>query len=218
MNHRMLRRAIYVTSALLVVSAGVGTAYFLVQRLEESGTEATGVSASGKLVYSPEFTLEDAQEFDLFSLYWLGENFQGNPVARLFAKNYSRVGLEEEFAKNIVGFDYGTCAIEAGAEACAVPLTIQIRPYCQVPPEIVAERVKTGPPVQIREATAQWTGPGMILWTKDVSISITGDNAELVNAAAHNLIALTPGGPMTPDDPLGTPDSITCPHKPHYLP
>lgn len=208
-----------IVAAVALGVAGVGSilAFLLVGSVSESGPETA--SGPQDLRYSPDFTLEDAQEFGLFSLYWLGQSFEGLPLTGVTKiEKPGSSGLEEETLANIVRFDYGDCVIPPGAEACAIPLTVSIRPYCEVPPEIIAEEVKTGPSITIREAQVQWTGSSPRLWTSDVSLGIFGSNTELVNAAAHNLVGLTPGGPLTAEGPLGPPLPFNCPPKPHFRP
>jgi hypothetical protein len=200
------------------MSVGAAGAFLLVQEVLERGASTESAFGSGRFRHPPDFSLADAEQFDAFSLYWLGPTFQDLPVRRLFKEEHVSTVDGVETPTNLVLFDYGDCTIAEGADACGAPLTIVIRPYCEVPPEIVADRVKSGPPVEIRGARAQWIGGGLILWTKDASITMAGESRELVGAAAEGLVNLTPGDTATPADALGPPNPVKCPPQPNYLP
>jgi hypothetical protein len=167
------------------------------------------------------WSVENAREFKDFSVYWAGESFQGLPLVAVHRIDYPGRWPGEIY--NVpwheVSFDYGDCAIPPGEESCTVPLTIAIRPYCEVPPEIVADAAKTGPPEEIRGAVAQRMGkPHMQLWTGNVSISIDATDEALVDEAARNLVRLNGDKPTSPGEALGPPDKIECPPLPGMIP
>jgi hypothetical protein len=118
-----------------------------------------------------------------------------------------------------VSFTYGKCTIPPGESSCPVPLTIAIRPYCEVPPEIVADAAKTGPPEEIRGAVVQRMGESrMQLWTDNVSIGIATTDETLVDEVARNLVRLNGDKPSSPEEALGPPDQIECPPQPWMMP
>ena len=158
--------------------------------------------------------VEDAREFDEFPVYWLGESFQGLPLERVARMDYPGRWPGEIY--NVpwheVSFSYGKCTIPPGATGCPVPLTIHITPYCKVPPEIIADAVKTGPPEEIREAMAQRTGKSsMLVWTDNASIGIHATDEALLDEAVRNLVRLNGDKPSSPEEALGAPDQIECP-------
>jgi len=164
--------------------------------------------------------VEDAREFDEFSVYWLGESFQGLPLERVARMDYPGrwPGEIYNLPWHEVSFDYGDCTIAPGESSCTVPLTIAIRPYCEVPPEVVADAVKTGPPEEIRGAVVQRMGQSHIqLWTDNVSITIAATDEALDDEAVQNLVRLNGDKPSSPEEALGPPDQIECPPQPWMI-
>jgi len=160
------------------------------------------------------WSVEDARQFKDFPVYWVGESFQGLPLTAISRMDYPGRWPGEIY--NVpwhdVSFVYGDCEIAPGEESCTMPLSIAIRPYCEVPPEIVADAVKTGPPEEIRGAVAQKMGKShMQLWTGNVSISIDATDEALVDEAARNLVRLNGDKATDPGEDLGPPDKINCP-------
>ena len=82
-------------------------------------------------------------EFDEFTLFWLGETYQGLPLT-------DTVYAESE---KVVLFVYGTCD-PGHEEGCAPPLSLRVEPCVQSPP---------GSSVQ---------GDRRV-WTRDVTITIS---------------------------------------------
>jgi len=200
-----VRRSLYVlaTATVLVVGGVVG--WVGVPRFTGSDVASPALSAPKR------WSIADARRFEGYPLYWLGDSFQGLPLTRV----KRIVGGSGE----TVAVSYGDCTIPPAAESCPIPLSIYVEPYCQTPPEVVAERVKSGPPVEIRGATVQWTGTdGMMLWTSNVAVSIVGESESLVRKAAENLVRLNGGEPSSPAEDLGPPDNISCPPKPGLIP
>ncbi len=210
-------RVLLLAAVLSTAAAGGASGYWVVTTGMNELFRGPAASDVGRVRNSPGFDLTEAQQFEEFGLYWLGDSFQGLPLTRIFRKDYA--GPYAGSRRNIVGLDYGDCTIPTdlpdGAErACSIPLTIQVRPYCEVTLQMVADSVKTGAPVDVRGAPAQWTGGDIILWTSTSSISIAGVNADLVNAAAHALVGLNGQGPTSADAPLGPPGSLDCSSTP----
>jgi hypothetical protein len=167
------------------------------------------------------WTLEDAREFEDFPVYWLGESFQGLPLVAVQRIHYPGAfpGKPYDDPRNEVAFLYGDCTIAPGETGCPVPLTIVIQPYCDVPPEVVADAVKIGPPEEIRGAVAQRTGKSKVrLWTSNVSIGIHATDPAVADAAAQNLVRLNGDKPSSPEEALGPPDEIECTPIPGMMP
>jgi hypothetical protein len=167
--------------------------------------------------HRPDFGLEEARQFDEFSLYWLGDEFQGMPLRKLSKLESQGVpsldGKTRSPPYRIVVFSYGDCRIPAGAQACPIPLSLNISPYCETPPEVIRS---DSPFRDIRGAQAHGAGGAMSLWTRDVHISISGTDAAMVEAAVRNLVSLTPGGPVSAAEDLGPPFDVDCPPRPHF--
>ena len=162
-------------------------------------------------------SIEDARKFDEFSVYWLGESFQGLPLVRVTQMDYPghAPGTIYNLPWHEVGFIYGNCTIAPGRSSCPVPLTIAVRPYCEVPPEVVLGPARTEPPEEIRGAMVHRMGRSqMRLWTSNVSIGINATDEALVDEAIRNLVRLNGDKPSSPEEPLGPPDQIECPPLP----
>jgi hypothetical protein len=92
-----------------------------------------------------------------------------------------------------------------------VPLSIAVRPYCEVPPEVVVQ-VWTESLEEIRGALVHRMGrSSMQVWTSNVSISINTTEEGLLDEAVQNLVRLNGDKPSSPEEPLGPPDQIECP-------
>jgi hypothetical protein len=160
--------------------------------------------------------VEDAREFDEFPVYWLGESFQGLPLVRVTQMDYPghAPGTIYNLPWHEVGFIYGNCTIAPGESSCPVPLSIAVRPYCEVPPEVVVQ-VWTESLEEIRGALVHRMGrSSMQVWTSNVSISINTTEEGLLDEAVQNLVRLNGDKPSSPEEPLGPPDQIECPPPP----
>jgi hypothetical protein len=209
MLHMNMKRTVYavIGLGLLALLAG-GIVWAVVGRGD--GTTSVGVS-------HPVTTVDDMREFEEFPVYWLGESFQGLPLAAVQRIDYPGAfpGKPYNDPRNEVAFIYGDCTIPPGETGCPMPLSIDIVPYCDVPPEVIADAVKTGPQEEIRGATVQRTGKSsMRLWTGDVSIGIHATEEGLLDEAVRNLVRLNGDKPSSPEEPLGPPDQIECPPLP----
>jgi hypothetical protein len=165
--------------------------------------------------------VEDARKFEGFPVYWLGESFQGLPLVAVHRIDYPGAfpGKPYNHPWHEVSFDYGDCTIAPGESSCPMPLTIDTRPYCDVPPEIIADAVKTGPQEMIRGAMVQRTGKSsMRVWTDNVSIGIHATDEALLDEAIRNLVRLNGDKPSSPEQALGPPDQIECPPIPGMIP
>jgi hypothetical protein len=158
-------------------------------------------------------TVDDIRQFEEFPVYWLGESFQGLPLTAVHRMDYPGAfpGKPYNDPWHEVRFIYGTCTAAPGQSSCPVPLSVSIRPYCEVPPEIVADAAKTGPPEEIRGAMVQRTGKSMRVWTGNVSIGIAATDDALLDEAVRNLVRLNGDKPSSPEEALGPPDQVECP-------
>jgi hypothetical protein len=208
-----MKRIVYAAIGLGLLALLLGG---IVWAVVGRGDGTTSVTA-GPVTWS----LEDVREFEGFPVYWLGESFQGLPLERVARMDDPGgfPGKPYNDPWHEVRFIYGTCTIPPGESSCRVPLSIDIRPYCEVPPEIVADAVKTGPPEEIRGAVVQRTGKSsMLVWTDNVSIGIHATDPAVADAAAQNLVRLNGSKPSLPEEALGPPDQIECPPQPGMIP
>jgi hypothetical protein len=161
-------------------------------------------------------TVDDMRKFKEFSVYWLGESFHGLSLVAVHRMDYPGAfpGKPYNHPWHEVSFDYGDCTIPPGESSCPVPLTVAIRPYCEVPPEVVAQ-VRTGSLEEIRGAMVQRMGGSQVqVWTSNVSISINTTEEGLLDEAIQNLVRLNGDNASSPEEPLGPPDQIECPPQP----
>jgi hypothetical protein len=208
-----MKRMVYAVIALGLLALLLGGIVWAVVGRGDGTTSAT----AGPVTW----TLEDAREFEGFPVYWLGESFQGLPLTVVKRIDYPGAfpGKPYDDPRNEVRFVYGKCTIAPGESSCPMPLTIAIRPYCEVPPEVIADTVKIGPPEEIRGALVQRMGEGrMQVWTDNVSIAIVTTEEGLVDEAARNLVRLNGDKPSSPEEALGPPDQIECPPLPWIIP
>lgn len=189
---------------LLAVCAIAGVAAWSVVRF---GVLDQDSSASP--TYAEQLDLTEFEEFDGFSLYWLGDEFVGLPLGAMFSTRVENAPWHEGDPE---GHDvflavYGQCSAELGSIGCAAPLGINIQPYCARPPENFPDaRGQT-----VRGAIVKTIGSDPIVWTSDAAISVSGTDPAVVEAAIEHLVALTPGGPRTPEEDLGPPTISRCP-------
>jgi len=156
--------------------------------------------------------VEDARRFDDYPVYWVGESFQGLPLTTVSRMDYPGKWPGEVYNLpwHEVAFAYGDCEIGPGEESCAVPVSVHVRPYCEVPQEVVAEGAKAGSPEVVRGAVVQrLSGGSLQLWTGDITISIAATDEGLLTPAVQNLVRLNGDGePSSPQEDLGPPDEI----------
>ena len=157
------------------------------------------------------WTIEDVRQFNEFTLYWLGESYEGLPL-RIFRDRYEpppELKLTGAPGQDSVTFIYGSCRPEPDEMGCAPPLSIIVGRYCLSRPESLEKGLKIGPPKTIRgEALAHhFTGERQIrLYTGDVTIDVfAADPLAAVNA----LEQVAPGGPRR-SDPLPPPNPSGC--------
>lgn len=150
------------------------------------------------------FSLEQAREFDPFTLYWLGDSFAGLPLTGV--DFFDASGGDPNFPPPIktAMLIYGDCEVDdpdgAGPEggSCGLPLQIQISPVCQLYPGLYFASYSGGPdwdvpagltreelaPFTVRGAPARGVDGGLEIYTSDVAIKIyydgSGDHEDVV--------------------------------------
>jgi len=189
-----------------------------------AANDAPDLATSAGAGHGPQgkITLDEARNFRDFELFWPGERFQGDTVTAAYRFKTERdPRLPIPVGKDYVALTYGTCEPRPGPEAsCQVPLAVHIEPYCMLPPDLIAEGAKQGPPFQLRGAQAQWVGEHLRIWTGGVSIAVLGLTPEISLEAANSLVSLNSGAVpsaravRSASDPLPPPADITCPPLP----
>ncbi len=133
--------------------------------------------------------IEDARQFDQFSLFWLGEEYEGLPLRRI-----SYVSNEKVFL-----FVYGSCN-PRGEGGCAPPLSLTIEP-CNLEPH------GGGGSFEIRGARAAFSNAGQLkVWTREVTVSVFAEPGLAMEAAnALRPVSEGPEGALEPLEPPGYP-------------
>ena len=108
------------------------------------------------------WSIGDAKQFSDYSLYWVGDDFEGFPLTEIF---YDRGDLAK--SDEDVLFSYGSCTRNPFSGECEYPLWILVKPH------------RAGPPAN---------SPGSRRVEKhDVTVTVGGWDAALVGLAAKNL-------------------------------
>ena len=133
--------------------------------------------------------IEDAQQFDQFSLFWLGEEFEGLPLTDIVHAKTEKV----------VFFGYGSCK-SSGEGGCALPLSLTIEP-CNLEPH------GGGDSFEIRGARAAFSRAGHLrVWTRDVTVTVfAAPELDMRAASALRLVSEGPEGALKPLGPPGYP-------------
>jgi hypothetical protein len=212
MSDMNMKRMMYAVAGLGLLALLLGGIVWAVVGRGDGATPRTTASP-------PVTTVDDMRKFKEFPVYWLGESFQGLALERVARMDYEGAfpGKPYNHPWHEVRFIYGTCTASPGQSSCPVPLSIAVRPYCEVPPEIVAG-VWTGSLEEIRGALVHRMGRSqMQVWTTNVSISINTTEEGLLDEAVQNLVRLNGDKPSSPEEPLGPPDEIECPPQPGMI-
>ena len=133
--------------------------------------------------------IEDARQFDKFSLFWLGEEFEGLPLRRI---GYAS-------GEKLFSFTYGSCN-PRGEGGCAPPLSLTIKP-CNLEPLV------GGGSFEIRGAKAAFSKAGQLkVRTLEVTVSVFAEPGLAVEAAnALRPVSEGPEGALKPLGPPGYP-------------
>lgn len=173
-------------------------------------------------------TQADVDNFSDYPLFWLGESFGGFNLYAVNRTKYARPGpvalatgpntppkpLNLPPEQDEVTFTYGDCTRPPGASSCSPPVSIIVESGCQVRPEWVADRVKAGPPQEVRgQARLQRFGDGHVrLWVGRVSIRIeTSGDPALIDQAVQQLRGAGRVAGLGAGQSLGPPDFSGCP-------
>jgi hypothetical protein len=178
----LLPLAFFCALALLVATACGGG----------SGTKSSQSPTAGDM------TVDQAKAFAGFTLYWLGDTYQGLPLTKIHHDEPTDVR-----------FIYGTCTTEDPSGSCNLPLELIEQPNCAVVPDMIATEAKQSSMFKIRGADALAVSGGIVLWTADVSITIFNDtdDASVERLAAQSLMPIN-GQNIPSSAPL--PATITC--------
>ena len=172
------------------------------------GPDGAGDTSSGSAPASagqPRWTIEDAKQFTEFTLYWLGESYEGLPLTKIIRYRYDpEPPIPPIEAENIVLFIYGSC--NPGPDSgCAPPLSIRVEPYCMNPPEGFAPAVRDAP-FEVRGALAERIAGHLRIWTGDVGITILTNPVSQVEAAEK--LRLVSEGPEGAQRMPGAPNAV----------
>ncbi len=139
--------------------------------------------------------IEDARQFDQFSLFWLGEEFEGLPLRNIVNAS----------SEKVVIFIYGSCN-PRGEGGCAPPLSVRVEPCSHEPPGRSLSKDYAGSPYEIRGAQAVFVGDHLRVWTRDVTVTIFAESGLATRAAgALRLVSEGPEGAEKDLEPLGYP-------------
>jgi len=142
-----------------------------------------------------DWTIEEARSFDKFTLYWLGESYDGFPLTRIIRTGHTP-------PPGIVG---GTPNPQEDG-GCTPPLSIRIEPYCTRPPEIFAQS-EGFPHGEVRGVKALVGQSQVTIWSGDVTITVFTNQA---SKAANDLMAIDESGPRS-SEPLPAARPEDCP-------
>lgn len=167
MNIIIRHTSILVAATVIVIA---GTMFLLWQLSLGSGRR---VSSSGN---PGPWTVAQVRAFSGYTVLWLGEEYQGLPLTEVTRDvGDDNPNSLSPASKDAFVFTYGSCTIQPGNDACALPLTLIVEPRCYLPPELLSANQKTGPVRNVRGAAEQqdFMG-GQVVWTGDVAVSILG--------------------------------------------
>ncbi len=142
------------------------------------------------------WSIEDARQFDAFSLSWVGDEFEGLPLTAISFTESEKVFF----------FAYGSC--DPGRDGgCAPPLSLTIEPCNLAPPGRYLSPGGPGVPFEIRGAQAAFSPAGQLrVWTREVTVAVFAEQGLALEAAgALRLLTEGPEGAEKELDPLGYP-------------
>ena len=205
---RDARRIFAVAAAAAIVAAGVAGARAVAGPPAPPGLQTRGGGSSAA----------HAGSFERFALYWLGDSFEGLPLAAVTRRTDARVDGESVRA-DFVGFVYGDC-VARDESGCAPPLEVQVWPACE---RTLADYTLTPSadplphePTIVRGVPAAYFEEGLRLelYAGDVTIVVFGlDRTRIQRAAAalRAANALAGHGPMLPRPVPGAIEGeLTC--------
>ncbi len=160
------------------------------------------------------WTVEDARGFNEFPLYWLGESYEGLPLASM------RLSTDDAGVRHATFF-YGEASLAGGApsQSWLPPLEVDIQPYCGFSPEdylsyeeyyeaeVISVQIR-GVDGYLRRYSSR--NAYLELWTGGSAINLSTWKTELdIEQAARDLIAIAEGIGATLN-PLPPPLPTSC--------
>lgn len=200
-----MRFLLYFGVVTMAFVVGVGIAIGLFRSGESTPEAQVVVPLTPQVPESDKWSASEAAveatRFREYTLYWLGDQFDGLPLTRVdrFVSGPGSLVPEDSTT-----FIYGTCAAPPESEGgCAEPLQIIIKPYCYEQPDSFADQIRESPLVKVRGgADAQRIGGGLRIWTGDVALKIYAESPEAEMAVANALVSPNQMGPPSSGDPL----------------
>jgi hypothetical protein len=143
-----------------------------------------------------DWTIEEAQRFEEFSLYWVGEKFRGLPltdISRFDSRSNDPPVLHPE---NSVTLMYGTCK-PPGDGGCSPPIQIIVQPYCKM--AFVHAGDNPEPFRENAEISGAEIESSLYVWTGDAAVKIYafGESGG-PRAVANGLVSINGRGPTQP--------------------
>jgi hypothetical protein len=188
-------------AAVVFAATGIVT-YGLIRLVGDGGGELAQPASAGQL----RWTVNDAENFDDFSLYWLGESYEGLPLTAIIRYTYvPEPPTPALTAEDSVTFIYGDCTPVGEEGSCVPPVSITLEPYCMKPPEIYPQALRLGEPFEVRGATAERITGHLRVWAEDAAMTIFSDGSKpdiqvAEDLTAVNDVAVAAGTPLGPVD------------------
>jgi hypothetical protein len=193
--------------ALVTLAIACGEQSAEGQSAEEQSAE--GATSTFDFTHS-DMTLEETASFQDFSLYYLGESFEGLALTSITQRD-DPAEPNEPVRANYVGYIYGDCTIASGDEACAPPLEVQVWPACtrnystyQLTPTPGSQLPHTDIVVRGAPGAVFEEGHRLEVYTGAETVVIFGDDEAQLFRAADSLASVNGGG-IGPGDPLPAP-------------
>jgi hypothetical protein len=147
-----------------------------------------------------DWTIEEAQRFEEFSLYWVGEEFRGLPltdISRFDSRSNDPPVLRPE---NSVTFMYGTCK-PPGDGGCSPPIQIIVQPYCKM--AFVHAGDNPEPFRKGAEISGAEIESNLYVWTGNAAVQIYayGESGG-PRAVANGLVSMNNDSVLTPSGAL----------------
>lgn len=160
-----------------------------------------------------EWTIEEAQQFDEFALYWLGPEFRGVPLTRVYRFDTRASDPPAEHPENGVHLMYGTCEVSGSFPdpgSCSPPIQINMegpgQRYCDKY-ALYPGRTPFRGQAELTRGEIESSG---YVWTENVAVKIYANSeAWGPHEVADALVSLNSETALLPGDPLPT-ISITC--------
>lgn len=194
-RHRRLILFAGTIASVFVVSAVL--AYSIPSLLNDAGPDAARAGHSSQVAAPgggplrtpgpPTWTIEDAEKFTDFPLYWLGSVFEELPLTQIIRYQFTpptakRTTLVPE---NSVLFIYGECSPQLQhVQSCRVPMSIMIEPHCTRSKQLTPDVERLGASTSVRGVPArQFDDSQIAVWTGDVTITLILADPSVKDAA-----------------------------------